>query len=108
MKRASFAVVWIILLSSSFLWTQQVPVQEYVLPNGLKVLMVPKKGDPNKFNERLVQEVQRDGRVFLSSTTLGGKFIIRLAVLCFRTHLQIIDLAIHILREKAKYLEENY
>ena len=69
---------------------------------------IPKKGDPNKFNERLVQEVQRDGRVFLSSTTLGGKFIIRLAVLCFRTHLQIIDLAIHILREKAKYLEENY
>jgi predicted Zn-dependent peptidase len=47
MKRAAFVVVWTILLSSSFLWAQQVPVQEYVLPNGLKLLMVPKKGDPN-------------------------------------------------------------
>jgi predicted Zn-dependent peptidase len=47
MKRAAFAVTWIILISSSFLWAQQVPVQEYVLPNGLKLLMVPKKGDPN-------------------------------------------------------------
>jgi len=47
----------------------------------------PKKGDPNRFNERLLKEVQRDGRVFLSSTTVDGKFIIRLAVLAFRTHL---------------------
>jgi predicted Zn-dependent peptidase len=47
MKRSAFAVVWTILLSSFVLWAQQVPVQEYVLPNGLKLLMVPKKGDPN-------------------------------------------------------------
>jgi predicted Zn-dependent peptidase len=47
MKRASLVIIWIILISSSLLWAQQVPVQEYVLPNGLKLLMVPKKGDPN-------------------------------------------------------------
>jgi predicted Zn-dependent peptidase len=47
MKRASVVVVWAILFSSPILWAQQVPVQEYVLPNGLKLLMVPKKGDPN-------------------------------------------------------------
>jgi predicted Zn-dependent peptidase len=29
------------------LFAQHVPVQEYVLSNGLKLLMVPKKGDPN-------------------------------------------------------------
>ena len=69
---------------------------------------VPGKGDPNEFNERLVQEVQRDGRVFLSSTTLRGKFVIRLAVLSFRTHLNTIDLTINILREKVGYLEENF
>lgn len=28
-------------------WAQQVPVQEYVLENGLKLLMVPRRGDPN-------------------------------------------------------------
>ncbi len=47
MKRASVVVVWAILFSSPILWAQQVPVQEYVLPNGLKLLMVPRKGDPN-------------------------------------------------------------
>ncbi len=47
MNRVSLIVIWIILIFSSFLWAQQVPVQEYVLPNGLKLLMVPKKGDPN-------------------------------------------------------------
>lgn len=67
----------------------------------------PRKGDPNKFNELLVQEIQRDGRVFLSSTTLNGKFIIRLAVLSFRTHLSTIDLTISILQEKVRYLEKS-
>src|SRR5512138_2105868 len=44
MKR--FVVLWAFLMSP-VVWAQQVPVQEYVLPNGLKLLMVPKKGDPN-------------------------------------------------------------
>jgi predicted Zn-dependent peptidase len=47
MKRASLVFVWTIVFSSTLLWAQQVPVQEYVLPNGLRLLMVPKKGDPN-------------------------------------------------------------
>ena len=61
---------------------------------------IPKRGDPNQFNERLLKEVQRDGRVFLSSTTIDGRFIIRLAVLAFRTHLETIELALKILEEK--------
>ncbi|MGA2624967.1 MAG: aminotransferase class V-fold PLP-dependent enzyme [Bacteroidota bacterium] len=69
---------------------------------------IPKVGDPNSFNEQLVQEIQRDGRVFLSSTTLRGKFVIRLAVLSFRTHLNTIELTLNILREKVRYLEENF
>jgi predicted Zn-dependent peptidase len=39
-------LLYAVLLSPA-LWAQQVPVQEYVLPNGLKLLMIPKKGDPN-------------------------------------------------------------
>jgi aromatic-L-amino-acid decarboxylase len=68
---------------------------------------IPKKGDANAFNERLVKEIQRDGRVFLSSTTLDGKYIIRLAVLAFRTHLETIDLALKILKQKVSLLEEK-
>jgi predicted Zn-dependent peptidase len=44
MKR--FIILWT-LLFSPVIWAQQVPVQEYVLPNGLRLLMIPKKGDPN-------------------------------------------------------------
>jgi aromatic-L-amino-acid decarboxylase len=66
---------------------------------------IPKRGDPNEFNQRLIEEVQKDGRVFLSSTRLDGKFILRLAVLAFRTHLQTIDLTLQILSEKIKKLE---
>jgi len=68
---------------------------------------VPKRGDANDFNRQLLQEVQKDGRVFLSSTLLNGTFVLRLAVLAFRTHLQTIDLALEILKHKAKDLEEG-
>lgn len=68
---------------------------------------VPKKGDPNVFNERLVKEVHKDGRVFLSSTMIDGKFVLRLAVLSFRSHLRTIDLTLQILKEKARALESS-
>lgn len=65
---------------------------------------VPKNGDVTKFNQRLVEEIHNDGRVFLSSSRIDGKFIIRLAALAFRTHLQTIELALEILREKVAQL----
>ena len=68
---------------------------------------IPRKGDPNEFNKRLVEDVHRDGRVFLSSTMISGKFTLRLAVLAFRTHLQTIDLALEVLREKVRALERS-
>lgn len=47
MKRISIIAIWAILLLAPSLWAQQVAVQEYVLQNGLRFLMIPKKGDPN-------------------------------------------------------------
>jgi predicted Zn-dependent peptidase len=47
MKTFFQVFVWLLFGYVPFLAAQQVPVQEYVLPNGLKLLMVPKKGDPN-------------------------------------------------------------
>jgi predicted Zn-dependent peptidase len=47
MKRIMMIVIWMVLLALPTLWAQQVHVQEYVLPNGLRLLMIPKKGDPN-------------------------------------------------------------
>jgi len=66
---------------------------------------VPTRGGADQFNRRLVREIHRDGRVFLSSTVIDGSFIIRLAVLAFRTHLDTIDLTLEILREKVAALE---
>ncbi len=65
---------------------------------------VPPYGDTNEFNKKLVEEIKNDGRVFLSSTIIDRKFTIRLAVLSFRTHLEIVDLVLEILKEKTKKL----
>ncbi len=65
---------------------------------------VPARGDANTFNAQLVEAVRRDGRVFLSSTTINGVFWLRLAVLCFRTHKDTIDICLEVLREKVDEL----
>ncbi|MDX1479225.1 MAG: aminotransferase class V-fold PLP-dependent enzyme, partial [Saprospiraceae bacterium] len=51
----------------------------------------------NAFNAALVKAVQEDGRIFISSTMIDGVFWIRLAVLCFRTHLKQVDLLLELL-----------
>ena len=65
---------------------------------------VPKAGDANEFNLRLVEHVQRDGRIFISSTTINGEVWLRLAVLSFRTHLREIDILLEIFKEGVKKL----
>lgn len=65
---------------------------------------IPKKGNVNEFNQRLIQHIQEEGRIFLSSTTLGGKFVIRIAILGIRTHLDTVDMAIDLLKSMADKL----
>jgi aromatic-L-amino-acid/L-tryptophan decarboxylase len=54
----------------------------------------------NRDNETMVDRIRRDGRIFMSSTLLDGRFTLRMAALGFRTHRRTIDLAIQILREQ--------
>ncbi len=54
-------------------------------------------GDADAFNERLVEAIRHDGRIFLSSTRIDGRFTLRMAVLNFRTHRAEIDLALEVL-----------
>lgn len=68
---------------------------------------VPEAGDTNTFNKKLVDEIHRDGRVFLSSTHLNGIVYLRLAVLHFRTHLEEINLILSVVREKIRKLEST-
>jgi glutamate/tyrosine decarboxylase-like PLP-dependent enzyme len=53
----------------------------------------------DEINQAIVAGSRRDGRVFLSSTMLDGRFTLRMASLAFRTHRRTIDLAVRVLRE---------
>jgi glutamate/tyrosine decarboxylase-like PLP-dependent enzyme len=68
---------------------------------------VPESGDANEFNRLLTEYVQKDGTVFISSTTIDGVYWIRLAVLGFRSHLHTIDACLRILKEGVRYLKEK-
>lgn len=63
---------------------------------------LPRRGDPNQFNARLLRALQQDGRILLTSTTIDGRFWLRLAVLCATTHREHIDLALELLRSKVR------
>ncbi len=65
---------------------------------------VPRRGDPDEMNARLERAILEDGRVSLSSTTLGGARYLRLAVLAPRTHKAAVDLAIQLVGEKIEAL----
>ncbi len=65
-------------------------------------------GDENDFNKKVLKEVHKDGGVFLSSTTINGKFVIRMAVLSFRTKLETIDRAVEVVdRARKKVSRED-
>lgn len=65
---------------------------------------IPSNGDANDFNSRLLEEVKKDGRVFISATTLEGRVVLRMACLSFRTHVEHIDLLLLVLKEKVEKL----
>ena len=42
-------------------------------------------GDPNEFNRQLLEALRRDGTIFLTSTLIDGVYMLRFAVLSYRT-----------------------
>ncbi len=65
---------------------------------------LPRTGDADDFNRRLVEAVHEDGKVFITSTQVNGVNTLRLAVLNFRTHLEQVDYLLDLLKEKVKTL----
>ena len=59
-------------------------------------------GDENAFNEKLMKVIHKDGEIFLSSTVIKGKFVIRMAILSFRTKLETIDKAVEMIARALK------
>lgn len=54
----------------------------------------PFETDADKKNRQLMKEIHADGDVFLSSSVIDGRFVIRVAILAFRTKKESIDRAV--------------
>ncbi|NNK87063.1 MAG: aminotransferase class V-fold PLP-dependent enzyme [Flavobacteriaceae bacterium] len=63
--------------------------------------------DENEFNKALLNILHQDGEVFLSSTVLNDKFVIRMALLSFRTKLETIDKALKMIDRALDQLGAN-
>ncbi|TVR27672.1 MAG: aminotransferase class V-fold PLP-dependent enzyme [Balneolaceae bacterium] len=62
----------------------------------------PGHGDVDEMNREIHRLITDDGRIFFSTTKYKGNFMLRLAVLSFRTHLDTIDQALQLIKEKAE------
>ena len=58
----------------------------------------PKSENEEAFNRELMKRIHEDGDVFLSSSVIDGRFVIRMAILSFRTKLSTIDRAVEMIK----------
>lgn len=78
-----------------------------IVPFRLEPPSVTDEDDIDDLNTRLLECINDSKRVFLSSTQLGGRFTLRVAVLSHRTHRDRIDECIEIIREAAVSLDPS-
>ena len=62
---------------------------------------LPQKGSADDINKHIVDLIREDGRIFLSSTRVANRFVLRMAILSIQTHKADVDLAVEVLREIA-------
>jgi glutamate/tyrosine decarboxylase-like PLP-dependent enzyme len=66
------------------------------------------KVNQNEFNEKLMEIMHEDGTVFLSSTKINEKYVIRMAVLSFRTKIATIDKAIYMIERCVAQTKDHF
>ncbi len=57
----------------------------------------PFEANADEKNRQLMDEIHADGSVFLSSSNINGRFVIRIAILAFRTKKETIDRAVEMI-----------
>ena len=67
----------------------------------------PRRGDPERLNKRLLKNIIATRNLFLSGTTLRGKYVLRVCILCFRTHRSEVERAFDLIHAEAKKLESG-
>jgi aromatic-L-amino-acid decarboxylase len=65
----------------------------------------PRSGDAEAFNRRLLERINASRRVFLSSTMIEDRFVLRVCIVSFRTHRDRVEEAIDIIRTSATELD---
>ena len=68
---------------------------------------IPNNGCANEFNQKLIKNIQKDGRIFLSSTLIADRFWIRVATVSFRSHLTHIEQLLSIIQCEVATLTET-
>ncbi|UCF39600.1 MAG: aminotransferase class V-fold PLP-dependent enzyme [Gemmatimonadota bacterium] len=68
---------------------------------------VPAHGDPNAFNRVLLDRIHRDGRLFVSGTTLESTFYLRACIINFRSTLDDARVAVETVVELGAALERE-
>jgi len=84
------------------------PRLELMGPSSLSIVCfryVPRAGDANRLNRRLVDRIQQDGRIFVSATTVGGLACLRAAILNFRSGSDDARMAVEVVAELGASLE---
>jgi len=66
---------------------------------------VPREGDPSDFNRRLLDRVHRDGRLFISGTTLDDEYYLRACIINFRSTAEDARVAVDTVVELGEALE---
>lgn len=66
---------------------------------------IPSSGQADAFNKRLLESLRKKGTIFLSSTIIDGRYMLRLAILSLRTHLETVELAIKLICDHVAELE---
>jgi aromatic-L-amino-acid/L-tryptophan decarboxylase len=67
----------------------------------------PAWGDPEAFNRRLLERINASRRVFLSSTLVHDRFVIRACIVSHRTHRDRVEEGLEIIRRSARELESE-
>ncbi len=61
----------------------------------------PENMEADVASRALLKAIQEDGRIFMASTTISGRFTIRMAILTYHTHIEDVDLALQIIKDCA-------
>ncbi len=66
------------------------------------------KKTQNQFNQKLLEYILADGSVFLSSTLINDQFVIRMAILSFRTDIKTIDKAMVMINQTLELTRKDF